>query len=119
MSPALYRLSYLALARNCGFGCILYQKCRRAVKGVARSARKCYNTTMKFEDKLAKLEKLVEAMESGSLSLDDSIKSFEEGRRLVDECSRDLDAIRLKIEKVTASGAVETVQAAEPGDAAP
>ena len=32
------------------------------------------------------------------------IASFEEGRKLVETCQKDLESIRLKIEKVTADG---------------
>jgi len=62
---------------------------------------------MKFEDNLSKLENLVRRMESGDMKLDDMIKAFEEGRRLVETCQADLESIRLKIEKVTASGVEE------------
>ena len=37
------------------------------------------------------------------------LKRFEEGRKLVETCRTDLEAIRLKIEKVTQAGAVEPV----------
>ena len=59
---------------------------------------------MKFEDKLTKLEALVGKMESGELNLDEMIKAFEEGRKLVTECQKDLDSIRQRIEKVTKEG---------------
>ena len=59
---------------------------------------------MKFEDNLTKLETIVDGMQSGEMKLDDMIKAFEEGRRLVETCQKDLEAIRLKIEKVTAAG---------------
>ena len=62
---------------------------------------------MKFEDSLAKLEDTVRRMESGKLPLDEMIQAFEEGRRLVDTCSKELEAIRLRIEKVTGAGAEE------------
>ncbi len=62
---------------------------------------------MKFEDNLGKLEQLVRRMESGELKLDEMIKAFEEGTRLVKSCRRELESIRLKIEKVTASGVEE------------
>lgn len=65
---------------------------------------------MKFEDNLKKLEDLVGKMESGELSLDDMIKSFEDGRKLVVECQKDLEAIRQRIEKVTKNGSVEPLQ---------
>ena len=59
---------------------------------------------MKFEDNLKQLETLVAGMNSGEMSLDEMIKAFEEGRKLVDTCQKELESIRLKIEKVTASG---------------
>ena len=66
---------------------------------------------MKFEDNLKKLEELVAKMESGGLDLDTMIKSFEEGRKLVDVCQKDLESIKLRIEKVTKSGSVELLDA--------
>ena len=66
---------------------------------------------MKFEDNLKKLEELVAKMESGGLDLDTMIKSFEEGRKLVDVCQKDLESIKLRIEKVTKSGSVEPMDA--------
>ena len=65
---------------------------------------------MKFEDNLKKLEGLVGKMESGELNLDDMIKAFEEGRKLVTECQKDLESIRQRIEKVTKDGTVEPLQ---------
>ena len=62
---------------------------------------------MKFEDNLKQLETLVGRMESGEMNLDEMITAFEEGRKLVAECQKDLDSIRQRIEKVTSSGAVE------------
>ena len=66
---------------------------------------------MKFEDNLKQLEELVSKMESGGLDLDAMIKSFEEGRKLVEVCQKDLESIKLRIEKVTKSGAVEPLEA--------
>ena len=54
-----------------------------------------------FEDSLKKLEKLVAEMESGTLPLDEMMKRFEEGRRLVGFCTAELETIRQRIEKVT------------------
>ena len=66
---------------------------------------------MNFEDNLKKLEQLVAKMESGDMKLDDMIKAFEEDRKLVDTCQKDLESIRQRIEKVTKSGAVEEMKA--------
>jgi len=65
---------------------------------------------MKFEDNLKRLEALVAKMESGTLDLDAMIASFEEGRTLVTECQKDLESIRLRIEKVTKAGTVEEMK---------
>ena len=59
---------------------------------------------MKFEDNLKKLEGLVGRMESGEMNLDEMIRAFEEGRKLVTECQKDLESIRQRIEKVTKEG---------------
>jgi len=66
---------------------------------------------MKFEDNLKKLEELVAQMESGDMKLDDMIKAFEEGRKLVDVCQKDLASIRQRIEKVTKEGQAEEFRA--------
>jgi len=81
---------------------------------VTRRARFWYNVThtaMKFEDNLKKLEELVAQMESGDMKLDDMIKAFEEGRKLVDVCQKDLASIRQRIEKVTKEGQAEEFRA--------
>ena len=65
---------------------------------------------MKFEDNLVKLEGLVGKMESGEMNLDEMIKAFEEGRKLVTECQKELDSIRQRIEKVTKDGSVAPLE---------
>ena len=66
---------------------------------------------MKFEDNLKRLEGLVERMESGEMDLDEMITAFEDGRKLVAECQKDLESIRQRIEKVTKDGAVVPLEA--------
>jgi exodeoxyribonuclease VII small subunit len=69
-----------------------------------------YNVrNMNFEENLAKLEGLVAEMEGGKLSLDDMMKNFEEGKKLVASCTRELESIRQRIEKVV-SGSQEPPQ---------
>ena len=53
-----------------------------------------------FEKSLGRLEELVEEMESGDLSLEEMIKHFEEGSKLVDLCTKKLNDVELKIEKL-------------------
>ena len=56
-----------------------------------------------FEASLKKLEQLVTEMESGQLPLDDMMTRFEEGRKLVAECTAELESVRLRIEKVVSA----------------
>lgn len=50
-----------------------------------------------FEDSLAELEELVEQLEDGDLSLEDSLAAFEKGVRLARECQ---DALRAAEQRV-------------------
>lgn len=52
---------------------------------------------MDFEKKLSRLEELVGKMESGDLSLEDSLKFFEEGVKLSRECNAQLAAAEQKV----------------------
>lgn len=50
-----------------------------------------------FEKSIETLEKIVEDLESGDLSLEASIKKFEEGIKLSKNCSKKLDETERKI----------------------
>jgi exodeoxyribonuclease VII small subunit len=52
----------------------------------------------KFETSLKKLEDLVRRLEGGSLSLDDSLKAFEEGVKHASFCTKKLDEAERKVE---------------------
>jgi exodeoxyribonuclease VII small subunit len=52
---------------------------------------------MDFEKKLARLEEIVAKMETGELSLEESLKSFEEGVRLSRECNGQLVQAEQKV----------------------
>lgn len=53
-----------------------------------------------FEDNLTQLETLVKQLEEGDLPLEDSIKIFEDGVKLVKECQVQLDDAKLRIETI-------------------
>ncbi len=53
-----------------------------------------------FEKSLERLETLVNEMESGTLPLEEMIKHFEEGSKLVTLCSKKLTEVEQKIEKL-------------------
>jgi exodeoxyribonuclease VII small subunit len=54
-----------------------------------------------FEKALEDLEKIVEAMESGELTLDQALKKYEEGVALVRACQTKLTDAEKKIEVLT------------------
>ncbi len=54
--------------------------------------------TEKFETSLKKLEEVVRRLEGGSLSLEDSLKAFEEGVRHAAFCSKKLDEAERRVE---------------------
>lgn len=58
---------------------------------------------MKFEEALKKLERIVSELESGDLSLDASLKKYEEGVKLISLCSKKLEAAQKKVEILTRS----------------
>lgn len=68
----------------------------------------------KFEESLSRLETIVEKLEDEGLSLDESLKVFEEGVRLVKFCSKKLNEAEKKIEILLQDG--EGFQKTEPFD---
>lgn len=59
---------------------------------------------IKFEDALKRLEKIVADLESGDLSLDDSLKKYEEAVKLSQFCSKKLETARRKVEILVKTG---------------
>lgn len=56
--------------------------------------------SMKFEEALARLEALVERMESGELDLETSIAAFEEGIKLSLFCQQELQKAESKMQRL-------------------
>ena len=54
--------------------------------------------TSTFEDQLNKLNDIVNALEVGELSLDESLKQYEAGVRLVQVCQQKLNSAQQQIE---------------------
>ena len=55
---------------------------------------------MSFEDKIQRLEQIVRQLEQGEVSLEDSLKLFQEGTKLSAECNKILENAELQVEKV-------------------
>lgn len=64
-----------------------------------KAASKATNTP-DFEKSLDELEKLVERMEQGELTLEESLKSFERGVELTRRCQKALDEAQQKVDQL-------------------
>ena len=53
-----------------------------------------------FESQLARLEELVSLLERGDVTLDDSLKLFEEGAGLVADCAKMLEDAEQRVTKL-------------------
>ena len=74
-------------------------------------------TNYPFEASLARLEALVEQMENGDLSLEDSLKTFEEGIKLTRGCQTALKEAEQRVESLLKrTGGEETLQEFQPED---
>ena len=56
--------------------------------------------TLNFEKALSDLESIVEDMEQGDLSLEESLKRFENGIALTADCQQALQSAELKVSKL-------------------
>jgi exodeoxyribonuclease VII small subunit len=63
--------------------------------------------TKKFEDELKELETIVSQIDSGELSLEESISAFERGVMLVKALNGKLDEVERKVEVLTRSAVGE------------
>ncbi len=57
-----------------------------------------------FEDQLTALEAVVDKLEHGDLSLDESVQLFEEGLKLSNACKGELEAAEGKIQVLVERG---------------
>jgi exodeoxyribonuclease VII small subunit len=57
--------------------------------------------SLSFEQAISRLERIVADMESADLPLEDVLKKYEEGTRLVRFCAQKLDEAEKKIELLT------------------
>ena len=54
-----------------------------------------------FEENMARLEEIVGKLEKGDAQLSDSLKLFEEGTKLVNQCRKELDSAEQKVVKLS------------------
>lgn len=53
---------------------------------------------IKFEEAIKKLEKIVEDLENGDLSLDDALKKYQDGMEMARLCNQRLENAKKKID---------------------
>ena len=61
---------------------------------------------LNFEDSLAKLDGIVDALEDNDVSLEESVKKFEEGIKLVKDCQKQLKEAELKVNTLMGDGEI-------------
>lgn len=54
-----------------------------------------------FEDSLDEIKLIIKELESGTLSLEEMIKMYEEGVGLMQSCRKKLDKVELRIKKIS------------------
>lgn len=59
-----------------------------------------------FEEALQALEDIVARLESGELSLEESLALFERGQMLAKRCQKQLEEASLRVEQLTADGEI-------------
>lgn len=65
---------------------------------------------MTYEQAVGRLEEIAGLMENGKLSLDESMKLYDESVRLTEFCYSKLEAFKQRVYEVTSSGEKEIAQ---------
>ena len=59
---------------------------------------------MKYEEAIKKLNEIMEKLESGDIPLDKTFEYFEEGKKLLESCKKQLSEAEGKLLKITKAG---------------
>ena len=59
---------------------------------------------MTFEEAMKELEKLVDSLDKGDVSLDEAIAAYDRGSQLKDHCQKKLNEAKMKVETIQSSG---------------
>ena len=65
---------------------------------------------LKFEDMMNRLEEIVDELETGEMPLEDSLKKYEEGVKLLRLCRKRLDETKRKVEMLVKKGGKLTLE---------
>ena len=81
------------------------------------SKNKTSDQPLTFESAMTELEQLVEKMEDGELTLDESLKAFERGVVLTRLCQNELKNAELKVQQLNSDGELEALEIDSPDNA--
>ena len=73
--------------------------------GIKREEEQAEKFTI--EENFAKLEKTIEQLESGEISLEEAFTAYSEGMKLVKECNEQLDKVEKQVLKLTEEGTLD------------
>ena len=62
-----------------------------------------------FEEAMKELEKLVDSLDKGDVSLDEAIAAYDRGSQLKDYCQKKLQEAKMKIETIQSSDNVDAI----------
>ena len=55
---------------------------------------------MNYSESMKRIEEIVTALEAGGISLDETLKMFEEGAKLLKECQQELEQAEIRIDGI-------------------
>lgn len=62
---------------------------------------------MSYNDAMKRIEEIVTALEAGGASLDETLKMFEEGAKLLKECQQELEQAEKRIDGIRLDDSVD------------
>ncbi len=77
------------------------------------SAKSEFVEPKNFEEALARLQELVEKLEAGEVSLEESVQAFEEGQKLSVYCQHKLKAAEASLKKLVKNSGTDPDEAEE------
>tara|TARA_Y100001935_G_scaffold221382_1_gene195591 strand:+ start:1274 stop:1474 length:201 start_codon:yes stop_codon:yes gene_type:complete len=65
---------------------------------------------MNYNDAMKRIEEIVTALEAGGTSLDETLKMFEEGAKLLKECRQELELAETRIDGIRLSDSADVAE---------
>ena len=62
-----------------------------------------------FEEAMQELEKLVDSLDKGDVSLDEAIAAYDRGSQLKDHCQKKLNEAKMKVESIQSPDNIDTL----------